>query len=344
MNFIRPTLSEIVQRIAQDAQSRLTDDELSRSDLSVFIRVLAGASHSIYAAIEYYKDQLFSDSAETSYLERRAAIFNLVRKSASHAKGKVKFEFYSDPVDVPVGTLLQTTDGYQYSTLESPSDEFVAQVSAVLGGSAYNLDQGQTLSLVNSLKGVKSAVTQTAIDGGTDVETDDELRARVLARTQNPPRQGTKADYEAWALEVSGVGYAWCYPKEMGDGSVTIRILDQDGGFPDTTLLNTVRKHVTGKASVLATIYVESPLEQKCNLTLKITPDTLAIRDAAESALKSLFKKESVPGSSILLSHLNACLSSVAGETDHVIVSPVKDFTASDQAHLLTLGSVTWQS
>ena len=344
MNFIRPSLAEIVQRISEDAQSRLTADELQRSDLNVFIRVLAGASHSIYAAIEYYKDQLFSDSAETSYLERRAEIFNLVRKGAQRATGTAKLEFYADPVDVPVGTLLQSGGGGQYRTLNSPSSAGVVSVSAVLGGSAYNLAKGEALAPVNSIEGVKSAVVQDAIVGGTDVESDEELRARVLARTQEPPRQGTKADYEAWALEVNGVGYAWCFPKEMGDGSVTVRILDQNGNFPDTTLVNAVKKHIASKASILATIYVESPVEQKCDLTLKIKPDSLAVRTAAESALKSLFKKESIPGATILLSHIHACLSSVADEEDHAIISPAQDFTASDQAHLLTLGTITWQS
>ena len=341
---IRPSLSDIVTRIQNDAQSRLTSDELSRSDLNVFIRVIAGASHSIYQAIDYYKDQLFSDSAETSYLERRASIFNIARKTAVRATGAVTFEFYNDAVDVPVGTLLKSSDGYQYKTTQSPSSAGIAPVRAVLAGASYNLASGKVLSLVNSLEGVKQATVSTEINGGTDAETDEELRARVLARTQEPPRQGTKADYIAWALEVDGVGYAWCYPKEMGDGTVTIRILDTNGDFPDTALITKCKQYITSKCSILATVYVESPIEQKCNIKLSITPDTLAVRSAAETALKKLFKDEAVPGGTIYLSHINACLSSVADETDHVIASPTADFVATSDSYLLTLGTVTWQS
>lgn len=341
---LRPTLSDIITRIRNDAESRLTKDELKRSDLNVFIRVIAGASHGIYAALDFYKDQLFSDSAESSYLERRGAIFNLSRRTAARASGKVTFEYYNDVVDVPVGTLLQSSDNLQYKTTQSPSSAGVAPVRAVLGGEAYNLAEGESLSLVNPVEGVKAASVTTAISGGTEAESDEDFRARILARTQDPPRQGTKADYIAWAQEVEGVGQAWCFPKEMGDGSVTVRLLTDDDDFPDSTLLANVKKHIESKASILATIYVESPIAQACDLTLKITPDTTAVRQAAETALAELFRQESEPGGTIYLSHINACLSSVADETDHVIVSPTSDFVAASNSHLLTLGSVTWQS
>ena len=344
MTSIRPSLSDIVTRIQNDAQSRLTKDELSRSDLNVFIRVIAGASHSIYQAIDYYKDQLFSDSAETSFLERRAGIFNIARKTASRAAGAVTFEFYNNAVDVSIGTLLKSSAGYQYKTTTSPTSAGVANVRAVIAGSAYNLAADEVLSLVNSIEGVKQATVTTELTGGTDAETDTELRARVLARTQEPPRQGTKADYVAWALEVDGVGYAWCYPKELGDGTVTVRILDTNGDFPNEALLTKCKEYITSKCSILATVYVESPIAQPCDITLSITPDTLAVRSTAETALKKLFKDEAIPGNTIYLSHINACLSSVANETDHVITSPAADFVAKSNSYLLTLGNITWQS
>lgn len=59
MNNLRPKLSDIITRIENDATSRLTSEELRRSDLSVFIRVIAGVSHSIYAALDYYKISCF---------------------------------------------------------------------------------------------------------------------------------------------------------------------------------------------------------------------------------------------------------------------------------------------
>ena len=60
---------------------------------------------------------------------------------------------------------------------------------------------------------------------GSDAETDESLRARVLRRIQKPPQGGAGYDYVAWALEVPGVTRAWVYPAEMGLGTVTVRFV-----------------------------------------------------------------------------------------------------------------------
>jgi uncharacterized phage protein gp47/JayE len=67
---------------------------------------------------------------------------------------------------------------------------------------------------------------------GSDEESTDELRARLLARLQNPPHGGNATDYEAWAKEVSGVTRAWSYPLELGAGTVTVRFVRDDDASP----------------------------------------------------------------------------------------------------------------
>ena len=65
------------------------------------------------------------------------------------------------------------------------------------------------------------------LTGGTDTETDDQLRARILHRIQNPPMGGAQADYVTWALAVPGVTRAWAAP-EQGPGTITVRFLMDD--------------------------------------------------------------------------------------------------------------------
>ena len=177
----------------------------------------------------------------------------------------------------------------------------------------------------------------------TDVESDSDLRARVLARTQNPPRQGTKADYIAWTQEVEGVGKAWCYPKEDGDGTVTVRFVDTNNELPDGTLVDKVQAYLNTKTNVLATNYVVSPIAQPFNFTLKIYPDNLSNRDLAEKAIRELFNKESMPGGTIYLSHVNAVLSAISTEDNHIIVEPTTDIVADSNSYLPTVGEITWQ-
>ena len=342
-SVIRPTLSEIISRIEDDAQARLSTDELRRSDLGVFIRVIAGASHAMYNAIAYGRNQLFSDTADTEYLERIAHVYALQRRQASRAEGKIQF-VWSQSTAVPVGTIVQTSDGLQYVTTSSPTSDGICSVRALLAGSASNISSGITLTLPNPVEYVTGALTYTVISGGADEETDTSLRERVLYRTQNPPKQGTSSDFIIWAKEVEGVGQVWCYPQEQGIGTVVLRIMDTDGNFASDTLCERVRTYINSKVNAVCTTYVWTPIAQPVNLTLQISPDTTQTRASAEAAIRKLFLDESAPGGTIPLTHIHAALSAVANETDHVIISPTANITATDSRYLLTVGTITWQT
>ncbi len=343
MATLRPTLQQIIDRVHNDSVARLTTEELRRSDLTVFERVISGVSHGLYSAIEYGRRQLFSDTADTSFLERQASIFGLARRQATKAIAKVQFEFANGLVNVPVGTLIQDSNGYQYQTTSALTSEGICTVRALLAGSIYNPLNNAEFTLPSPIAGVLKAKLVQVTTVATDVETDSALRARVLSRTQNPPRQGTKTDYIAWVQEVEGVGKAWCYPKEDGDGTVTVRFVDTNGNLPDGTLVDKVQAYLDTKVNVLATNYVVSPIAQPFNFTLKIYPDNLNNRALAEKAIRDLFKKEAMPGGTIFLSHVNAVLSAISTEDNHVIVEPTTDIVADSTSYLPTVGDTSWQ-
>lgn len=342
MATLRPTLQQIIDRVHNDTVARLDEESLRRSDIAVFERVIAGASHALYSVLEFGRNQLFSTTAQTGYLEQLGTIFGISRKQAVKASGQVTFTYANGWVDVPVGTILQNGENL-YTTITAPNQDGVATIQANVAGTAYNLNENTVLTMSSAITGVNNEVTcTTAIANGTDEETDDSLRVRVLERTQNPPRQGTKEDYIAWCKEVEGCGNAWCFPKEYGDGTVTMRIVDDDMEIPEQDLVDKVQAHVQDKSNIMATVYTEKPIAQPINFTLKITPDNTTLRANAETAIKNLFKKESVPGGKIYLSHINAVISSLNTEEDHTIVSPSADIQATDNAHLATVGTITW--
>lgn len=344
-NSLRPTLSKIISRITDDAEARYDQTFLRRSDMKIYIRVLAGVQHALYSAIEYGRKQLFTETAETAYLERRGRLFDIYRKSATFSTGTIRFNWES-PVNIPSGTLLQEPNGKQYAVSSAVGNDGTATITAVTAGADYNLNSGTELTLVSAIAGISGAITTTDITGGTDAETDDSLRARILERTQKPPRTGTADDYVAWAKEVSGVTRAWCYPREMGAGTVTVRIMSDNltpDGFPTESLLAATQEYIASKTDVLATVYVTSPIAQPVNLTLKITPDNTTMRTRVEERLKELFTEEAIPGGGIYLSHIHSAISEVSEEEDHVIVSPSSDLEANSSAHMLTLGGITWE-
>ena len=344
MPSLRPNLNTIIKRITNDANARYDKTFLRRSDMNTYIRVLAGASHEMYSAIDFGRKQIFTETAETLYLERRGRLFDIYRKLATYATGMVQFTWES-VTTIPAGTLLQDGAGNQFETTDAVTSSGYAPISAVNTGSAYNLAQGTEFTLVSAIAGVSGATATSAITGGTDAESDESLRARILARTQKPPRTGTADDYVAWAKEVSGVTRAWCYPREMGAGTVTVRIMS-DGltpdGFPTESLIAATQAYISSKTDVLATTYVESPIAQPVDFTLTISPDNTAMRQRVRERLQELFTDEAIPGGKIYLSHIHSAISEVTDEVDHVILSPVADIEATSNAHLLTLGDITW--
>ena len=56
-------------------------------------------------------------------------------------------------------------------------------------------------------------------------EDDADYLARVLARIQQPPAGGNANDYAEWALSITNVKAAWCFPLAQGLGTVDVVIM-----------------------------------------------------------------------------------------------------------------------
>lgn len=60
-------------------------------------------------------------------------------------------------------------------------------------------------------------------------EQDDAYRDRLIARARTEEGNGRRQDYEAWALEIPGVGGAVAIEKERHDLSIDLYLTDLDG-------------------------------------------------------------------------------------------------------------------
>lgn len=345
--FSRPSLADIIQRVRNDVLSRLSsDDVLRRADAEVYARVMGGVAHGLYGFIEWLSDQVIYDTAELEYLERWCSIWGITRKVAAAATGTVTFAVQAGSV-IPSGTLLQALDGVQYqttadATITAPTA--TAPVAAVLAAAAGNRATGQSLSLVSPVIGVQTTATAGELSGGADVETDDALRARLIARIQQPPHGGAGYDYTAWALEVSGVTRAWVYPAELGLGTVTVRFVrDLDATpIPDAGEVAVVQAYIDARRPVTAQVTVVAPAAVPINFQIQgLTPNNATVQAAVQAELQDLLLRESVPGGTILLSHIRAAISAAAGETDYVLVAPVANVT-NTTGNMSTMGAITW--
>lgn len=348
--YSRPTLAELVERIRTDVLSRLsTDDLLRRADVEVYARVLGGVAHGLYGFVDYLANQLMYDTAEMAYLERWAALWKLTRKPAAAATGTVTFTVQVGSV-IPSQTLLQALDNVQYQTTANATvvgTVATAPIVAVVAGAAGNRAAGQSLNLVSPVLGVQPTATAGLLSGGSDQEMDDALRARFIARIQTPPQGGAAPDYVAWALQVPGVTRAWCYPQELGVGTVTVRFVrDNDGTgaaiIPDAAEVAAVQAYINSVRPVTAATYVLAPTSVPLNFTIQgLVPSTTDVQAAVQAELQDLLLREAVPGGTLLLSHIRAAISAATGENDYVLVSPSANVVMTT-GNISTMGSITW--
>lgn len=346
--FSRPTLLDLINRTRDDVLSRLADAEtLRRSDAFVYARTLAGAAHGLYGFLDWLARNVIYDTAEADMLERWSGIWGITRKAAAAASGTVTLSGAVGAV-VPAGSVLQAYDLAEYTVDDETTfstTTATATVTASTAGAADNRDAGQTLTLVSTIAGVNSTATASALSGGADEETDDALRARFLARIRQTPQGGADYDYVAWGLEVANFTRVWCYPNELGLGTVTVRGMCDNAytdGIPQAADITALQTYLDTVRPVTAAVTAVAPIADELDFEIaSLSPATTAVKAAITAALTELIVAEGEPGGTLLISHIRSAISGAAGEFDHELVSPTANVTHTT-GHIPTMGTVTW--
>lgn len=348
MAFNRPTLADLVARIQADIESRLefAGAVLRRALVRVLAVVYAGAAHLLHGHIEYLSKQLFADQSDDPYLVRQAGVFAFAKTAPGFAKATITCTGTNGTV-IPAGSALQRLDGTEYTTdadVTVSSGTATPSATAVLAGAAGTLDVGVALAFQAPIAGVNSdAVVASVVQDGSDLEGTEAFRARFLEFLRTPPQGGADADYVAWAKKISGVTRAWCYPQELGAGTVVVRFvrdLDVGGPIPDSGEVAAVQAYIDSVRPVTATVTVEAPTTLAVNYTLHIVPDTTALRAAVTAQLTALHQRTE-PGVTLYLSRQRATVEDTVGLTDSTFTAPISN-TVPSVGQLPVLGTVTF--
>ena len=301
-----PSRPDLISQVKASMQARLPNAsvQLRRSVVGVLSFVWAASLWPLYRLCVWVAKQLFIDSAEAPYLDRRLAPYGVIRLGATPAAGNVIFTGTANAgIDIPAGTQVQNADGsVQYATQsDAPfgsSSTVTVAVVALVAGSAGNVAPGGAVSLVVGIAGVQPAATadSSGLTGGTDQESDQALRIRGQQRIQNPPQGGAGTDYVAWAKGVPGVTRAWVYPRNRGLGTVDV-IFVMDGranNIPLSGDVAAVQAAITASnvAPVTADVLVLAPTGDPLTVTVtNLVPNTLAIQAAVTAQLNALARR-----------------------------------------------------
>jgi len=344
MPFETPTLPVLINRTAAD----LASDALRQSDAQVLARAVSGAAYGLYGYLDWIAKQILPDTADATTLERQALLrLETPRIAAKSATGTASFQASAGSI-LDANLVVQAGDGRQYrvvTAVNPVSGTNTAKLEAVDGGALGNASVGLALKLVQPVAGIDETFTVLApgITGGSDQESIESLRSRVIRSYRVIPHGGNAEDYVTWALECAGVTRAWVVKNYMGPGTVGVFFVrDGDASIiPNANEVATVKAYISTKAPVTAEVYVLAPVLKPINYTLKITPDTTVVRAAVAAELADLHEREAGLGEPLLISHIREAISSAEGEMDNLVSTPASDVTAKAN-ELLTVGAFTW--
>lgn len=350
MAFERPTLQELIDRIEADIVARLGINKPLRNSLvRILSRASAGSAHGQYGYIDFLSKQVIPDQAVDEYLDRWCSMYSVERLPADFATGDVVFTG-TNGTEIPAGTIIVRSDGAEYETgvdATISSGAATVSVTATTAGDDANTDADTTLSLSSAISGIDASVTVDTggISGGSDIETDDSLRARLIARLQDPPTGGSESDYEQWAQSAdSAVTRVWIAPQEMGAGTVTVRIAadaSEDAPEASSDVVDAVEAYIEPRRPVTATVYVVSVSSLALDFEISVEPNTSSVQAAVAAELVDMLLRDGEPGGTIYLSRINEAISIAAGETDHTLISPTEDIVLG-AGQVPTLGDITW--
>jgi uncharacterized phage protein gp47/JayE len=373
MPWSTPTLRAVrtLVRDAVNASLPGADANVPNSVLRVLSDNQGALCHLTLQYIDWLALQLLPDTAETEWLDRHGQIWlvnadgTTGRKMATLASGLASFQGTVDGTIVPQGTQLQSAvampvdadSPYQVVTFETLEDIVVYSYATVTGliraldpGSFGNLADGTALSMNPTIPGVNGvAYVSGDLTGGTDTETDDELRARILERIRKPPMGGDADDYVQWALAVPGVTRAWSYPNEMGIGTVTVRFMMDDlradnGGFPTPVDVSAVQAYLDSVRPVaVKDFFVEAPIPQPINLLiLNLNSDDPETRGNITQSLLNNFFLRSQPGQTWYRAWSDEGIINAVGVVSYDLGNNASDTVMPDNGHMPVLGDIQY--
>jgi uncharacterized phage protein gp47/JayE len=365
MPWTTPTLLQVRQMVRDDITMALPGAiVVGNTVMRVMADAMAGLARLVLKYLDWLALQLMPDTAEKVWLDRHGQIWlvnadgSLGRKNPTAASGTVGISGTAGTF-IGTGSIVVAPTGDQFETLETltlgdptlqPTE---VAVRALNPGVAGNIPAGTPMSLGTPVFGVDSIVS-VDLRGGTEIETDTQLRARVLARIRQPPMGGDADDYVQWAMKLPSVTRAWAAPREMGMGTITIRFMCDAlradvGGFPIQDDIDVVRNYLnTVRPVAVKDFFVMAPVSEPINFNLSLTNDSLALRTQIATSVGAMIQEKGNPahavdgqlvaGTTIMASWVAEAVNRVTQDFDLTMV----DHPMPHNGALATFGTITY--
>lgn len=210
---------------------------------------LNAAAAQIYQAMQYIdragKMNLLKYSYST-YLDNLALLKGVTRLPAAAASTTLRFTLSAlrqSTTGIPKGTRVAGPDNVYFATTEYAeilAGEMTVDVTAacVDDGTAGNgFEIGELSTIVDPIPYVAGVENVTVTEGGTDVESDDDLAERTHLAPGAYSTAGPEGGYEYWVRTYSGAIGDVKITSDQQAGTVDIYFLMDDGSDPGEEMI-----------------------------------------------------------------------------------------------------------
>jgi hypothetical protein len=284
---------ELIQRMLRDARLAALDAGLAEpptqpgSDLHITATMDGNTALIGFANINSLEQDASVFTATGAALDQMRKDEGLPEVEPTGAKGRLKIEVLG-PTTIPNGLRFRYPNGLLGRVVGgaiNPATNSELDVEAISTGSATNLRSDTAVTFIGPpINLVAQAKVSKAIplSGGTDAETDERKRARILNVRRNKPAGGNWAQIRQVMLDSLGsVQDGYVYPCLGGPSSqkaVPVKGFDRENNDYSRTLsdaaLAIVRAAVQAKVPSDETI-LQSSVDQICDIALQIEiPDS----------------------------------------------------------------------
>lgn len=239
----------------------------------------------------------FPQTSYGEYLDLLGEFKDVYRKPPTKAMGYLKVTGNSTAY-VPKGRIIYT-EAYDnppigFIVLESTeigsTGEAMVPIECVEPGTIGNVAVNTIRLPDSAVPGVTSITNPDPLTGGTNLETDEMFRERVMAAYEES-LSGSDGDYIRWAKKVPGVGQVYVIPEweGFGTGTTKLLIMDSNGQPANEGLINQVQDYI----APLATKNRGGIAPVNANVTVA-APETILINVSVEVIIKNGYDRAAV--------------------------------------------------
>ena len=267
--------------------------------------VLYAAALQIYQAFQYIdragKQSLLKYSY-SDFLDNLGLLKGVTRSPATAAVTTLRFTVSAVrqvATAIPKGTRVSAGGSVYFATdeyAEIPAGGSTVDVPATCtdaGTEGNDLAAGDLTIMVDPLPYVASVVNTTATEGGTDVESDDDLEERIYLAPGAYSTAGPEDGYLFHAKQFNPSIGDVVATSNQAAGTVDIVFIMSDGKTPGTEMINGLKEYLNGKTRRPMTDLVNVSAPAEVTYTVDLTyyinrsdsARAVAIQEAVQTAV-----------------------------------------------------------